>query len=102
MKGNVGFEIAVRIDLQLIACLRVERACAGLRIDIQDQNRLGRIAWLLKNIEVGNVRSRVQIWRVVVMYTSLLLPLMLPRNRNRWQNSPCQQVAAKDQVRLRK
>ena len=55
MKGNLGFEIAVSINFELIACLRVKgiRVGRSFWVDIQDQDGFGWIARFLEDVKIG-------------------------------------------------
>jgi len=57
VKGDLGLGISVRVNLELVARLRVkggrQRGRSG--VHIQNQNRLGGIARLLEDIEIRNI-----------------------------------------------
>jgi len=79
VKGDLGFEIAIAVNLELVAGLGVKGRGMdwSLGIDVQDEDRFGRIPRSMKHEEIRNVGAWVQIWCVVVVQGGL--PLNMSR-----------------------
>src|SRR5262249_17356655 len=64
-----GDRIAVRVDLELVQRLGRERLASGGprrvhdggRMDVHDQDRLVRLTWLGKGIQIREVQARVSV-----------------------------------------
>jgi hypothetical protein len=65
--GDIGDDIAVRVNLQLIDGLGREglggggprRFLGGGRVHVHDQDRLARVLWLGEGLQISEVQARV-------------------------------------------
>jgi hypothetical protein len=67
MKGDIRLEIAVGVDLQLVARVRVNHGArlGRVRVDVQHEDRSTGVARTLKDEQVRDVGPRV--WGVAVV-----------------------------------
>jgi len=69
--GDVGDGIVVRVDFEFVQRSRREglfrrgprRVHAHGRMDVQNENRLARVAWLGERIEIRHVESGIPAWK---------------------------------------
>jgi hypothetical protein len=61
-EGDVGLEIAVGVDLELVAGIRIEAGFERRRvgIDVQDENRPIAASGRRKDVQVGDVGPRIR------------------------------------------